>query len=105
MHAGWEVASGRGTQLDETIEMVRREWFDVIGFSVGTEARLDWLTACIASVRQMSRNPDIGVLVGGPVFALNPEYAALVGADATSQDGQQAPIAAEDLIASRVRCR
>lgn len=105
MHAGWEVAGSQGAYRDEAVDMVRREWFDVIGFSVGVEARLDWLTSCIASVRQMSRNKDIGVLVGGPVFALNPDYAALVGADATSIDGKQAPVVAEGLLASRVKSR
>ena len=105
MHAGWEVAGGQGAYRDEAIDMVRREWFDVIGFSVGSDARLDWLTTCIASVRQMSRNREIGVLVGGPIFTLNPEFVAMVGADATSKDGKQAPVAAEALIAKRVRCR
>lgn len=105
MHAGWEVAGGQGAYRDEAIDMVRREWFDVIGFSVGSEARLDWLTSCITSVRQASRNKEIGVLVGGPIFALYPEFVAVVGADATSKDGKQAPVAAEGLIAGRVKCR
>ncbi len=101
VHAGWEVASGQGACPDEAVDMVSREWFDVIGFSVGSDARLDWLTTCIASVRQMSRNPAIGVLVGGPVFAANPEYVSIVGADATSKDGKQAPIEAAALISNR----
>jgi methanogenic corrinoid protein MtbC1 len=105
MHAGWEVAGGQGAYRDEAVDMVSREWFDVVGFSVGSDARLDWLSACIASVRKMSRNRDIGILVGGPIFTLNPEYVAIVGADATSKDGKQAPIAAEALIANRVVCR
>lgn len=105
VHAGWEVAGGRGAYRDEAVDMVSREWFDVIGFSVGGDARLDWLTTCIASVRQRSRNPDIGILVGGPVFKVHPEYVAVVGADATSQDGKQAPAAAEGLIANRVPSR
>lgn len=105
VHAGWEVAGGRGAYRDEAVDMVSREWFDVIGFSVGSDLRLDWLTTCIASVRQMSRNPDIGILVGGAVFKAHPEYVAVVGADATSQDGRQAPIAAEGLIANRVPSR
>ena len=102
VHAGWEVASGQGAYRDEAVDMVSREWFDVIGFSVGSEIRLDWLTTCIASVRQMSRNPAIGVLVGGPVFTAHPEYAAIVGADATSMDGKQALVAAEALVSNRV---
>lgn len=104
VHAGWEVASGKGAYRDEAVDMVSREWFDVIGFSIGSEVRLEWLTTCIASVRQLSRNPAIGVLVGGPIFTANPEYAAIVGADATSKDGKQAPIAAEALIPNRAPC-
>jgi methanogenic corrinoid protein MtbC1 len=102
VHAGWEVASGQGAYRDEAVDMVSREWFDVIGLSVGSDARLDWLTTCIASVRQMSRNPAIGILVGGPVFITNPEYVAIIGADATSKDGKQAPIVAEALVSNRV---
>ncbi len=102
VHAGWEVASGQGAYRDEAVDMVSREWFDVIGLSVGSDARLDWLATCIASVRQMSRNPAIGILVGGPVFITNPEYVAVIGADATSTDGKQAPIVAEALVSNRV---
>lgn len=105
VHAGWEVASGQGAYRDEAVDLVSRDWFDVIGFSVGSETRLDWLTACIASVRQMSRNPAIGILVGGPVFIANPEYVAIIGADATSKDGKQAPIVAEALVSNRVQGR
>lgn len=103
MRAGWQVAGGQGAYRDEAADLVSREWFDVVGFSVGSEARLDLLTSCVTSVRQMSRNPDIGVLVGGPIFVRNPELVALVGADATSPDGKQAPVAAEALVANRVR--
>ena len=105
VHAGWEVTGGRGAYRDEAVDMVSREWFDVIGFSVGGDLRLDWLTTCIAAVRQKSRNPGIGILVGGAVFKVHPEYVAVVGADATSQDGKQAPIVAEGLIANRVPSR
>lgn len=105
MRAGWQVAGGQGAYRDEAPDLVSREWFDVIGFSVGSEARLDLLTTCIASVRQMSRNRDIGVLVGGPIFVRNPELVALVGADATSPDGKQAPVVAEALIVDRARSR
>jgi len=103
LHAGWEVVGGQGGHHGEAVDMVREEWFDVIGFSVGSETRLDWLKTCVSEVRKASCNPSIGVMVGGPIFTLYPEYAQVVGADATSTDGKQAPIVAEDLVASRVR--
>lgn len=105
VRAGWQVAGGQGADRDEAADLVSREWFDVVGFSVGSEARLDLLTASVTAVRQMSCNRDIGVLVGGPIFVRNPELVALVGADATSPDGKQAPVAAAALVAQRTRSR
>jgi MerR family transcriptional regulator, light-induced transcriptional regulator len=45
----------------------------------------------------------VGVMVGGPIFTDNPGLAAEVGADATAQDGRQAPGVAEQLLGSRVQ--
>lgn len=101
--AGWEVTVGEGGSRTNAIDLAQREWFDVIGFSLGTEGRLDWLRAGIASVRELSRNRSIGVLVGGPLFKLHPEYVSEVGADATAADGLQAPLCAETLVAERAR--
>jgi methanogenic corrinoid protein MtbC1 len=103
--AGWEVASGDITSPTNAVDMARLEWFDVIGFSVGSETRLDWLRDCIRFVRQVSRNKNIGVMVGGPVFSEHPEYVETVGADCTATDGKEAPLRAEELIGKRVASR
>ena len=88
--AGWEVVAG-GMEADtDPITAVRREWFDVVGFSVGSEARLDWLPGCIAAVRSASCNRGLPILVGGPVFFLKPHLARQVGADASAPDGSEA---------------
>lgn len=101
--AGWEVVSaGEGEDADP-VTAVRREWFDVVGFSAGSEARLDWLPACIAAVRRSSCHREVAVLVGGPVFTLRPHLARQVGADATASDGSEAPGLAESLLAGRVK--
>ena len=105
LHAGWDVKVGHGGPRDEAEDLVRQQWFDVIGFSVGSETRLDWLTTCITAVRASSCNPCIGVMVGGPIFSLNPEYVALVGADATSGDAKQAPIVAAGIVSKLVHSR
>lgn len=101
--AGWEVVSaGEGEDADP-VTAVRREWFDVVGFSAGSESRLDWLPACIAAVRRASCHREVAVLVGGPVFTLRPQLARQVGADATAADGSEAPGLAESLLAGRVK--
>jgi methanogenic corrinoid protein MtbC1 len=100
---GWEVASGTGTTAKELAAMVRRQWFAAVGFSLACEEKLDTLATTIREVRRASRNPQIGVLVGGRVFIDRPELAALVGADATAPDGQQAALKAETLLALLMR--
>ncbi len=98
---GWDVLGGvAGVGIDATA-WVRRDWFDVVGFSVGSELNLPWLRDTIATVRQVSRNRAVVVLVGGPVFSLHPAWAADVGADATT-DGRSAPAIAETIVNSRV---
>jgi methanogenic corrinoid protein MtbC1 len=45
-------------------------------------------------------NQSICVMVGGPLFLVNPEYVAYVNADAASTDGAQAPSLAASLVAA-----
>jgi methanogenic corrinoid protein MtbC1 len=101
--AGWDVVGGVGGSGLEPVQAVQREWFDILGLSAGHHARVDWLRDCISSVRQVSRNRGIGVLVGGPLFAIEPEYGGGVGADAVVTEGQRGPEVAEGLLASRTQ--
>ena len=98
--AGWDVwnepriASGA-----DLVQLVRKEWFAVVGLSVASETRIDALATGIRALRRASRNRAIGVLVGGPLFVAHPELVARVGADATALDGGQAPIQAQNVLA------
>jgi methanogenic corrinoid protein MtbC1 len=96
---GWDVLGGVGGAVTDPATKVRDEWVDIIGFSVGTDTRIPWLTESIRAARAAARNPGLMVLVGGPPFTLNPELAALCGADGTARDGREAPKLAERLLA------
>jgi methanogenic corrinoid protein MtbC1 len=101
--SGWEVVGDTEARAADPTALVRREWFDIIGVSVGVESRLDWLKSGIAAVRNASRNRAIGVMVGGPVFVAHPERALEVGADGTAVDGRTAPDVAEQLLEKRLQ--
>jgi methanogenic corrinoid protein MtbC1 len=101
--AGWEVVGDNEARASDPAALVRSEWFDVIGISVGHDARLDWLRSGIAAVRNASRNKAIGVMVGGPTFVGRHERAAEVGADGTADDGREAPKVAEQLLEQRLQ--
>ena len=95
--AGWDVWSGC-MPTRELAELVGKESFTLVGFSLSGAQRLDALSASIRSVRRASRNRGIGVLVGGPVFVGHPELVSLVGADATALDGRQATQQAQSTL-------
>ena len=95
---GWEVLGGVGGSVPDPSARVSQDWFDAVGFSIGSETRIDWLRERIAQVRASSRNRAVVVLVGGPLQLLMPDLVRVVGADFGGQDGAQAPKMAEDLI-------
>lgn len=98
--AGWEVVCEIPRSNDELADLVRSAWFDVVGISTGIENQLAALTTSIAAIRRVSRNLQLGVMVGGPVFVANPGFVADVGADATAADAAQATVEAERLVTS-----
>lgn len=97
--AGWDVAGGP-IGLDAEL-LVRREWYDVVGFSLAADVHLPPLTQVIAAVRKASLNPRIGVMVGGPMFLRHAGLATEVGADAVAINGSLAPEIADKLVETR----
>ena len=96
--AGWNAWSGPVASSADLRGLVRREWVQVIGFSLACDEKLDAVRAEIRSVRRASMNPGLAVLVGGPGFTANPLLAAEVGADGTATDGRQAVLQAQALV-------
>lgn len=96
---GWEVSGGPWEEGALAAERAAQEWFDVIGFSLAAEVHLDGLARCIREVRRQARNSQVGIMVGGPVFASHPEYVRSVEADIAVGDGRQAPALARELAA------
>jgi len=99
--SGWDVRCEMVASDGDLARIVQREWFDMVGFSVGADDRLDSLRASIAVSRQASRNLQVVVMAGGPVFLHHPELVASVGADGTAADPAQAAALAEHLIHAR----
>ncbi len=101
-HAGWDVDRGHGQRAGNAVDLAQTEWFDVIGLAAGSDTRLQPMRRTILDVRLVSRNKDVRVMVGGPIFAGHPERVKFVGADASGLDGRKAPVHAERLIALRL---
>jgi len=103
--SGWQVVSEMNASPEALSDIVRREWFSVVGFSLSGQRWLSELAAAIEIVRQNSRNQSIGIMVGGQLFLEQPELIALVGADVSATDARQAVLHAERMLgAVSMRC-
>ena len=97
--AGWDVAQANENDF---AQLLAASWFDVVGFSLSQDRSIEGLEDAIAEARGRSRNPDLRVLVGGPVFIDRPELVGKIGADAMATDAVSAVLRAENLLDRQV---
>jgi len=89
---GWDTHCEFPADNAALIQLVKRDWFDVVDLSLSLAfKREDWMprmAATIAAVRSASRNPKLVVVVRGRVFFDHdeplPDLIHSVGADGAS---------------------
>lgn len=96
--ADWNVTSRLVFDRKQTAIFLTKRRVDVLGFSISRESLLDQLASDIELLRRKSRNEALVVLVGGRVFADQPELVKRVGADATAVDAGGAVLMADRLV-------
>jgi len=99
---GWEVWAETPTSTEQMVALVRTQWFDAIGFSASSTQTRETVIHDVSAARAASKNPDVLLLVGGPLFAIHPELVDAVGADAMTSTGDEAPILARHLLSLTV---
>jgi methanogenic corrinoid protein MtbC1 len=96
--SGWYVRCEPHPSADHLVSSVSEEHFDVVGLSASTHGAAKALASEIRQIRSASLNPDVIIMVGGPVFNDDVGLARRIGADATAIDGVRAVVTAERLI-------
>lgn len=96
--AGWDVETEYSGDANQIIQMVKRNWFAVIGLTAGSDGQLPAMKAVVAQIRSESQNSDIGIMVGGPMFTQDPHLTVTMGADATAPNAPAAVLAAQKLF-------
>ncbi len=96
--AGWNLCTGPFSSHQELTSLVHNHWFDIVGFSVSSDRRLDELKKDIHDIRRCSRNRYVGIIIGGPMVIAQPDLVASMGADMMSADATTAPQQAHGLI-------
>lgn len=96
--SGWKVQTETAATAQELASAAQGRWFAVAGLTAGSALMMESLMTTIKLIREHSLNPDIGIMVGGPVFTANPGLAAEVGADATASNAPAAVLIAQKLF-------
>lgn len=79
--AGWYVQTAFLPSKAILLEHVRTERFDVVGLSASGEVAASGIASIIDSLRAFSINKNLQILLGGKIFADEPELALAMGAD------------------------
>lgn len=97
---GWDVHIGPGLGSDGLLDKVRESEYNLLGFSVSVTSRISKLQQDIRRARQVSRNRDIRVIVGGALITADPTLAERIGADGYATDARSAVKEARRLISA-----
>ncbi len=98
--AGWEVHFDPGSSLADCADTASREWFGVAGVTLNSDVDADAAAAVIKTVRRVSANRSIRIMVGGSAIVKEPELVLRIGADAAALDAPTAVILAKKLLLS-----
>ncbi len=89
--ARWQVSVGPPVGPASPGDVVAGRHIDVLALSLPLIELLPLARREISKLRKLSRNPSIGIVVGGPVLLTNPGVVDDVGADASAPEAHLAP--------------
>lgn len=95
---GWRVTAERELSTAQLAALVAHQRFAVAGIALSDQCNLDKVASMITTIRERTCHKGIGVMVGGPAFATDPQLSAAVGADGTASSATTAVVLAQKLL-------
>ena len=86
---GWRVSGVPFLGTAGALRNVESDWFDVAGLSVSTTRCLETVGSQIRQLRAASANPDLKIMVGGPMASINRDLMFSLGADLIGGDARE----------------
>jgi methanogenic corrinoid protein MtbC1 len=87
---GWRVHNTWGMNEDDLLTRVAAINLHLVGLSICTDRRLPQTRQLISALRQRSMNPQLQIMVGGPLVLAHPNLVKDLGADWLSGHANQA---------------
>ncbi len=102
--AGWDTdVLIEPTQSELTGKFAKRH-YDLIGLTVSRDCSTDLLGSVVKTIKAVSSNPHIRIMLGGRVINEQPELVDECGADATAIDAKSAVALADRLVPVNLEC-
>lgn len=102
--AGWDIdVLIEPTQSELTGKFANRH-YDLIGLTVSHDCTRGALSSLVNTIRSVSTNPHIKVLMGGRVINEQPDLVEQCGADATAIDAVSAVALGDQLVPVNFEC-
>jgi MerR family transcriptional regulator, light-induced transcriptional regulator len=95
---GWQVVVDISSTETTLAQALKREWFDMIGLSVGLVEQLHELPHLISELKSQALNPSTLVILGGPAALLSSDIAKKSGADGVATQADKAVELANGLL-------
>lgn len=93
--AGWASEALIEPRRQDLLRAIAERDFDLLGLTVSCDCPSGALSDLITSLRAVSKNPALQILIGGRVVNANPGLAIESGADGTAPDARSALALAE----------
>lgn len=97
----WNVLGDPAITSNDLKTKISKNFFDILGISIGSLSQVDGLSTLIKSLRKISKNSDIFIMIGGPMALKSPNLFNNVGADAQASNAKDAILQATDLMEGR----
>jgi MerR family transcriptional regulator, light-induced transcriptional regulator len=102
--AGWESDILIEPTQSELNGKLAKRHYDLIGLTVSCDCSTGSLGRMVNTIKAVSSNPNIRILIGGRVINEQPELVDECGADATAIDAPSAVALADILVPVKVEC-
>lgn len=96
--AGWVSDVMVKSERRELLDRLSQKPIDVVGLSVTRDSPVSAIASLIKTMRNISANRDLLILIGGNMVNANPGLVDEVGADGTGRDARETLALAERLV-------
>jgi MerR family transcriptional regulator, light-induced transcriptional regulator len=101
---GWEADVLLEPSQSELVEKSAKEHFDMIGLTISCDCPRAAINSLVKTIKAVSPNPHIRIMIGGRVVNEQPELVEQCGADATAIDAPSAVALANRLVPIKADC-